>query len=37
VKLAWHGQYTRFSDFQYGGDPGGAPPNKGAGAGVDFF
>jgi replicative DNA helicase len=37
VKLAWHGQYTRFSDFQYGGDPGGAPPNRGGGSNVDFF
>jgi replicative DNA helicase len=34
VKLAWHGQYTKFSDYQYGGDPGGAPNRGGS---VDIF
>jgi replicative DNA helicase len=35
IKLAWHGQFTKFSDYQYGGDPGGAP-NRGGGS-VDIF
>lgn len=25
VKLAWHGQYTTFKDYAYGGEPDGAP------------
>jgi replicative DNA helicase len=35
IKLAWHGQYTTFKDFAYGGDPGGGP--RGGGAVVDIF
>jgi replicative DNA helicase len=34
VKLAWHGQYTKFTDYAYGGDPEG-PPNRGGS--VDIF
>jgi len=33
IKLAWHGQFTTFKDFNYGGDPGG-PPGKNN---VDIF
>lgn len=35
IKLAWHGQYTKFSDFAHGGEPGG-PPNRGTNA-PDIF
>ena len=30
IKLAWHGQFTTFKDFSYGGEPGGGPPNRGS-------
>jgi replicative DNA helicase len=35
IKLAWHGQYTTFKDYAYGGDSGAAPGR--GGTSVDFF
>jgi replicative DNA helicase len=31
IKLAWHGQFTTFRDYQYGGETGGPPKIHGGG------
>lgn len=38
IKLAWHGQFTTFRNFDYGGDTGGAPSRgPSQNGGVDIF
>lgn len=34
VKLAWFGQYTKFADYSYGGDPNGPPSPRGGNADI---